>query len=84
MIASVPLIFLLDWFNRKQRPSSYQPIIIGVYALALVLPIALRDLPDYFVTWPQRGQTRFLYRADIRELADAIAANQLVDFAIGE
>ena len=31
--------------------------------------IAWRDLPDYFVNWPARGNTRFLYRADIHDVA---------------
>ena len=30
---------------------------------------AIRDLHDYFITWPQRGMVRFLYRADYREAA---------------
>ena len=34
-----------------------------------MVTIARRDLPDYFETWPQRGMVRFLYRADLHELA---------------
>ncbi|UCG23652.1 MAG: glycosyltransferase family 39 protein [Chloroflexota bacterium] len=37
--------------------------------LLLLVAVAWRDLPDYFVSWPERGMTRFLYRADIRDLA---------------
>lgn len=33
----------------------------------LVCLIGWRDLGDYFVRWPQSGNVRFLYRADIRE-----------------
>ncbi|MFK7800581.1 MAG: hypothetical protein AB8G95_03020 [Anaerolineae bacterium] len=83
IIPIVPLLFLLDWLKRSDRPVNFQIGLISAYALILIVPIALRDLPDYFVTWPQRGQTRFLYRADIHELADAIAADRISDFAIG-
>jgi 4-amino-4-deoxy-L-arabinose transferase-like glycosyltransferase len=30
---------------------------------------AVRDLHDYFITWPAHGMVRFLYRADYREAA---------------
>ena len=35
------------------------------FVTLLVVTVAARDLPDYFIEWPQRGMTRFLYRADI-------------------
>ncbi len=37
--------------------------------LFLVVSVAARDLPDYFHDWPQREMVRFLYHADVRELA---------------
>ncbi|MCL4867346.1 MAG: phospholipid carrier-dependent glycosyltransferase [Anaerolineae bacterium] len=53
------------------------------FALILCLTMAARDLPDYFLDWPQRGMTRFLYRADIGDVADYLAANPaLTDFGI--
>ncbi|MDX1612879.1 MAG: glycosyltransferase family 39 protein [Candidatus Promineifilaceae bacterium] len=56
---------------------------IVVLALTLLASIGARDLPAYFSEWPQRGLTRFLYRADIREVANYVAARpQLTDFAI--
>ena len=42
------------------------PLTLGII---LITSVAIRDLPDYFVEWPQRGMTRFLYRADIHEVA---------------
>jgi len=30
---------------------------------------AVRDLRDYFITWPQRGMVHLLYRADYRQVA---------------
>lgn len=44
--------------------------IILVFGVLLMLMVAARDLPDYFGEWPERGMTRFLYRADIQDVAD--------------
>ncbi|HRQ38191.1 MAG TPA: phospholipid carrier-dependent glycosyltransferase [Chloroflexota bacterium] len=43
--------------------------VCGILGILLILTIANRDLPDYFEVWPQRGMVRFLYRADLHELA---------------
>jgi len=52
-------------------------------ALTFVLLIAGRDLPDYFTHWPERGMTRFLYRADIGDVADYLKAHpDLTDFGL--
>ncbi|MEZ4518955.1 MAG: hypothetical protein R3C44_19755 [Chloroflexota bacterium] len=40
--------------------------------IVLVTAVALRDLPAYFGEWPDRGMVRFLYRADIEDVADFI------------
>jgi hypothetical protein len=39
--------------------------VIGVFLASN----AIRDVRDYFVTWPERGMVRFLYRADYRDVA---------------
>ena len=80
IIAVLPLVVLKNYLANSASPKFILPL---GYAILFVLPIAMRDLPDYFVTWPQRGQTRFLYRADIHELADAVVADSLTEFAIG-
>ncbi len=80
IIAVVPLIFLLNHLNLQANNFWAAS---GAFALILILPIAIRDLPDYFVTWPNRGQIRFLYRADLHELADATVADNITDFAVG-
>jgi len=41
------------WFRR----------LVPVLALVLFAAVGARDLPDYFQTWPQRGNVRFLYHA---------------------
>jgi len=42
---------------------------VFIWWLVGISPGLWRDLPDYFIEWPSRGMTRFLYRADIQELA---------------
>lgn len=60
----------------------------GVLGLLVVVVgvglISARDLRAYFVTWPERGMVRFLYRADYRRVAQYLDANpQLTDVAVG-
>jgi 4-amino-4-deoxy-L-arabinose transferase-like glycosyltransferase len=47
--------------------------------LILLFSLILRDLPDYYRNWPERGMVRFLYRADIKELAQYIEENPGLD-----
>ncbi len=47
--------------------------------LILLLSLVSRDLPDYYRNWPERGMVRFLYRADIKELAQYIDENPGLD-----
>lgn len=77
ILATLPVWWLAkDWFLERRAV----PII---FALLLLLSIAIRDLPDYFVEWPQRGMTRFLYRADIHEAAAYLSEHpDLSDFGI--
>jgi len=49
--------------------------LIAGSGLLLLLSIATRDLPDYFVEWPGRGMVRFLYRADIQDVAEYLNEN---------
>ena len=50
----------------------YWPLLLG---LVLVVSVAGRDLPDYFQAWPERGMTRFLYHADVADLARLMQAD---------
>ncbi|MEM8858130.1 MAG: hypothetical protein AAGD96_07410, partial [Chloroflexota bacterium] len=87
MICVVPLIFLLDRFKISFGLSGQKSrdfvLVNAIFGMALLIPIGFRDLPAYFVEWPQRGQTRFLYRADIRELAEEIRSDQITELAVG-
>jgi hypothetical protein len=77
LILALPIWQLARTLPQKQNWVAYAA------ALILVVAVAVRDLPDYFVEWPQRGMTRFLYRADIRDLAHYLNAEpEMQDFAI--
>ncbi len=83
LLTAVPIwrLAIRDW--KWQPISNYQSLITLFWGLLLVGSIALRDLPDYFVTWPERGMVRFLYRADIREVAQFLNEHaDITDFGI--
>ena len=58
--------------------------LLGLFAAILLIgSIGVRDLPDYFQRWPERGMVRFLYRADIQNVADYVNVNpEMTDFGI--
>lgn len=69
LLAALPIWWLAgSWFQDRR----IVPVALGVL---LVASIALRDIPDYFQEWPQRGMTRFLYRAEIHEVAGLLNEN---------
>ena len=77
IIAALPIWWLADHCFRERK---IVPVALGILLLTTV---ALRDLPAYFVEWPQRGMTRFLYRADIHEVAAYLNDHpQIDDFGI--
>lgn len=53
-----------------------------LFTVIIVIAIAVRDLPDYFESWPERGLVRFLYRADIRDVAEYVNENEVQDFGV--
>jgi 4-amino-4-deoxy-L-arabinose transferase-like glycosyltransferase len=65
----------------KSNFKKWSPVVVGIIVIG---SIAWRDLPDYYLNWPERGMTRFLYRADIHELAQYLNQNEnITDFAVG-
>jgi hypothetical protein len=81
LLAAVPLGWLgtRDWGLGRH----WQTIIVAALGVFLVVSIAARDWPDYFQNWPERGMVRFLYRADLHELAGYVNKNEaLTDFGI--
>jgi hypothetical protein len=73
-----------DWgLIRKSSISNFQSLFSIVAALLLISSIASRDLPDYFQHWPERGMVRFLYRADIQDVANYVNTNpEMTDFGV--
>lgn len=81
-IAAQPATYLLaalpvGWLGARRGR-----LTLALAAL-LVGAVAVRDLPDYFVEWPARGNVRFLYRADIADVARFLPTQpSLTDFGI--
>jgi 4-amino-4-deoxy-L-arabinose transferase-like glycosyltransferase len=76
-IVAQSAVYLLAAFAVFRLPAylpgfACSPRFSLILGLLLVGSVALRDLPDYFQHWPQRGMTRFLYRADIHDLAQFV------------
>jgi 4-amino-4-deoxy-L-arabinose transferase-like glycosyltransferase len=73
-----------DWRLLKQHlpVSSLQSPVSGLLGLVLLFSIATRDLSDYFVKWPERGMVRFLYRADIQDVARYLNAHPMTDVGV--
>ena len=86
ILAALPIDKLVQSRHvlRKWLGASRLALLVGgVAGLLLLGSIASRDLPDYFVHWPQRGMVRFLYRADIQDVADYVNRNpELTDFGV--
>ncbi len=86
LLAALPIWKMNDLRLKMKNgniPIIHHPSLIPLILTAVFLSsIAFRDLPDYFVNWPQRGMVRFLYRADIQELADFLNTNQMADFGV--
>ncbi|MAT96070.1 MAG: hypothetical protein CL608_02920 [Anaerolineaceae bacterium] len=71
------------WRNAQSPISNLQSLTVILAALLLIGSISMRDLPDYFQRWPERGMVRFLYRADIQDVADYVKQNPgMTDFGI--
>jgi hypothetical protein len=69
--------------NSEQLPSPLASRLSQLAIILLLVIIARRDLPDYFVEWPQRGLVRFLYRADYADIADYLNTHRnLTDFGV--
>jgi hypothetical protein len=86
LLAAVPVGELWAAVGKRWRDgkSVWGHIVPLLAAVVLLAAVAARDLPDYFVEWPGRGLVRFLYRADVKEVADYLntADPPLLDFGI--
>ena len=70
----------------KPKAQTGRRMLVASYWLLVVLFLTtntVRDLCDYFVTWPQRGMVRFLYRTDYRDAAGYLNVHpEITDIAI--
>lgn len=82
LLAALPVGIL--WSAVGMRNKRWGTLLGGLAAVLLVGSVAVRDLPAYFVEWPARGMVRFLYRADIKDVADYLntADSTPTDFGI--
>ena len=83
ILAALPVGALVGW---RQVPGRRRALAAGLLAALLVGATAARDLPAYFGEWPSRGMVRYLYRADVQDVADFVlhdpAAPWPADFGI--
>lgn len=85
ILAQAPIfIFLaLPLLLAEKAPAAWQRPVMALFVVLVVGQLAWRDVPDYFVEWPGRGNVRFLYRADIRNIAEYAQTHpDLTDVAI--
>jgi 4-amino-4-deoxy-L-arabinose transferase-like glycosyltransferase len=65
LLAVLPLSYL-----RQLRITNY--VLRLTFAALLLFAVIFRDLPDYFLHWPADSEVRYLYRADLHELANEL------------
>lgn len=84
LLAALPLKWALSVKRQASGVRRLASCLLLLASCLLLLASSARDLRDYFVTWPQRGMVRFLYRADYREAARYLDAHrEVVDVAVG-
>ena len=83
LLAGLPVGALAGWARLTPARRGWAA---GLLAALLLVATAARDLPAYFGQWPARGMVRYLYRADIEDVADFVlrdpAAPWPTDFGI--
>ena len=83
ILAALPVGALAGW---ARWPVRRRRLLAGLAAAVLIGATAARDLRAYFVEWPARGMVRFLYHADVEDVAAFVvrdpAAPWPADFGI--
>ncbi len=72
LLTALPVGALAVW--ARKEAAVWRRALPVVAGLLLVSAVAVRDLPAYFGEWPERGMVRFLYRADIHDVAAFVEA----------
>lgn len=80
-ILALPAVYILLAMPMKAAARRWRWTTIPLCLLTFAL-VAGRDLPDYFITWPQHPAVRFLYRADYRALAGYLDAHAEIEEAV--
>lgn len=80
-ILALPAVYLLLAMPMKAAARRWRWTMIPLCLLTFGL-VAARDLPGYFVTWPQHPAVRFLYRADYRTLAGHLDTRPEIEEAV--
>jgi hypothetical protein len=81
-ILAMPAVYILMAMPMKAMARRWRWTTVPLVILTLVT-VALRDIPDYFVRWPQAPMVRFLYRGDYRDLAQYLDAHpEIKDAAV--
>lgn len=66
ILAALPVGALAGW---ARLPVAWGKTAVAFLAVGLIGLNGARDMMAYFNEWPQRGMVRFLYRADIEDVA---------------
>ncbi len=66
LLAALPIGALLRW---RRIGDGRRLVVAALAAAVLIGATAVRDLRAYFGEWPARGMVRYLYRADIEDVA---------------
>jgi 4-amino-4-deoxy-L-arabinose transferase-like glycosyltransferase len=83
ILVALPLLLAIGASRVAGGRERASKAMVVLLALLLVGSVARRDLHDYFLVWPERGMVRFLYRADIQDLARYLNGQpELADFAV--
>ena len=73
LLLALPLSALQDGIKQREwLAGGWQRYLLPGLAVVLVALVALRDLPAYFDAWPHRGNVRFLYHADVKNVAQVV------------
>ena len=81
IFVALPFLLIDDKITEWHIPKG-ATLTVGLAAV-LLLGIGYRDLYDYFVAWPETGITRFLYRAALNDLGNAVREEtELTDFSV--
>ncbi|MEE8389903.1 MAG: glycosyltransferase family 39 protein [Anaerolineae bacterium] len=86
ILPALPIIKARRWLKSRFPNSKVRRFSLFIVHCSLFIFLTtntVRDLRDYFITWPQRGMVRFLYRTDYRDAARYLKAHpEITDVAI--